>query len=129
MDHLSLANKFNTFAFEIKDKCTSIDSEITSLQDNEFFRRIIFSRYYYALYHKFLAHNDELASKTGPGLHEVLLNKVQAYSDPKLYQTFIKLRNLRIWADYKDNDHTALKVNLNTINKDVYSIIKRTTIN
>jgi hypothetical protein len=129
MDHLSLANQFNTFAFEVKDNCTSINSEITSLQNDEFFRRIIFSRYYYALYHKFLAYNGELASKTGPGLHEILLRKVQAYSDPKLYQTFIKLRNLRIWADYKDNDPSALRVNLNTINADVYSIIKRTTIN
>ncbi len=129
MDHLALANQFNSFAFELVNNHDRIDHKILSLKDDVFLRRVLFSRYYYALYHKYLAHDSDLSSKSGPGLHEQVLKKIGSCGDPKLYQVFLKLRNLRIWADYKDDEPTATTVNLQSINSDVYSIIKRTSIN
>ncbi len=128
MDHLALANQFNSFAYELVDNHAQIDNKILSIKDDVFLRRILFSRYYYALYHKYLAHDSELSSKTGSGLHEQVLKKIASCGDPKLYQIFTKLRNLRIWADYRDDDPIALTVNLQRINSDVFSVIKRTNI-
>ena len=128
MNHLALANQFNSFAYELVTNHTRIDDKIQSLQDDVFLRRILFSRYYYAFYHKYLAHDSELSSKTGPGLHEQVLKKIESCGDVKLHQVFLKLRNLRIWADYKDYDRMALTVNLQNINSDVFSIVKRTNI-
>ncbi|MCF6309949.1 MAG: hypothetical protein L3J19_05680 [Sulfurimonas sp.] len=128
MDHLTLANQFNSFAYELVNNHSKINKDITSVQDDTLLRRIVFSRYYYALYHKYLAHDKDLSSKSGPGLHETILTKVASCGDPKLYQVYLKLRNLRIWADYQDNNKIALSVNLMTINADVYSVIKREKI-
>lgn len=129
MDHLTLANQFNTFAYELVKNHSKVNIEITSIKDEILLRRIVFSRYYYALYHKYLAHDEDLSSKSGAGVHETILKKVNSCGDPKLLQVYLKLRNLRIWADYKDTDTTALNVNLITINSDVYSVIKRVNIN
>jgi len=128
MDHLTLANNFNAFAYELVTNHSKINNEVKSIQDDIFLRRIVFSRYYYALYHKYLAHDDELSSMSGSGLHATVLEKIKCCGDPKLYQVYVKLRNLRIWADYQDTNHLALTVNLMTINTDVFSIIKRKQI-
>lgn len=130
MDHLTLSLQFNKFAFELTKKHTSIHDEITSLQDEVLVRRIIFSRYYYALYHKYMAHDSDLSSKSGPGIHAAILTKIQSCNDPKLLQVYKKLMNLRIWADYKlDISGMETRVNLNTIATDVWSIVNRRTIN
>lgn len=128
MDHLTLANQFNSFAYELVNNHSKISQDLTSIQDDVLLRRIVFSRYYYALYHKYLAYDADLSAKSGPGIHEAILNKISTNGDAKLQQVFLKLRNLRIWADYKDTDPMALHVNLTTINSDVYSIIKRVSI-
>lgn len=130
MDHESIAVQFNTFAFELVQKHALINSDITSLQDDVLLRRIIFNRYYYALYHKYMAHDHVLSSKSGPGIHDAILTKIRSCGDAKLLQVYLKLMNLRVWADYKlIADPLATTINLNTINNDVWSIIKRTTIN
>lgn len=130
MDHLTLSFQFNKFAFELTQKHTSIHDEITSLHDEVLVRRIIFSRYYYALYHKYMAHDSDLSSRSGPGVHAVILTKIESCNDPKLLQVYRKLMNLRVWADYKlEISGMETKVNLNTIATDVWSIVNRKTIN
>lgn len=130
MDHLTLSLQFNKLAFELFKKHTLVYNEITSLQDEILLRRIIFSRYYYALYHKYLAHDSDISSKSGPGIHGAILTKINSCNDPKLLQVYKKLMNLRIWADYKlDISGMETRVNLNMINADVWSIINRKTIN
>ncbi len=127
--HLDLAKKFNSFAYDLISNEKTVKSNVQSLNDDELYRRIIFNKYYYALYHKYLAHDDELSSKSGSGKHDAILTKIRSCQDPKLLQVYTKLLNLRIWADYKlDNDQQALSVNLISLNNDVWNIIKRTNI-
>ena len=129
--HLDLANKFNTFAFELLNNEVDVKNCLNSLSDDILYRRVIFQKYYYALYHKYLAHDSSLNTKSGTNMHETILTKIKACNDDALYQTFSKLRNLRIWADYKFNDDnpTVMTINLTQINASVYNIIKRQTIN
>ena len=128
--HLDLANNFNSFAYDLVTNESVAKENLESLKDDVLFRRIIFSKYYYALYHKYLAHDDDLRSKTGSSIHNAILNKVCSCNDPKLHQVFLKLLNLRVWADYKvEDDEQALSVGLKVIANDVYSIIKRSNIN
>jgi len=129
-EHLNLAEKFNSFAYDLISNEKNVKNNVQSLNDDELYRRIIFNKYYYALYHKYLAYDDELSSKSGSGKHKAILTKIESCQDPKLLQIYIKLLNLRIWADYKlDNDQQALSVNLASLNSDVWNIIKRTNIN
>ncbi|MFZ2968878.1 MAG: hypothetical protein WA080_07480 [Sulfuricurvum sp.] len=127
MNHQELANQFNTFAYELVIKHTLIDHETTSLQNETFLRRIIFSRFYYALYHKYLAHDSTLSNSTASGKHETISQKIKNCKDDKLYQVFLKLKTLRVWADYSLNevDANALKINLITLSQEVNSILKR----
>ncbi len=127
MNHQELANQFNTFAYELVIKHTLIDHETTSLQNETFLRRIIFSRFYYALYHKYLAHDSALSSSTAANKHDTIVQKIQRCKDPKLAQVFLKLKTLRVWADYSLNevDANALKINLITLSQEVNSILKR----
>ncbi len=130
MDHLTLSLQFNKLAYELSQKHNLIDDEITPLQDEILLRRIVFSRYYYALYHKYMAHDSDLNTKSGPGIHGTILTKIQNCNDYKLLQVYKKLMNLRIWADYKlDITGMETQVNLNMIATDVWSIIKRQSLN
>lgn len=129
--HLELSNEFNSFAYELVNNESSVKSCIKSLSNDILYRRVIFQKYYYALYHKYLAHDNSLNTKSGSNIHEAILAKISTCNDESLYQIFIKLRDLRIWADYQDNDASsmALNINLKNLNTSVYSIIKRQTIN
>ncbi|MFA5233439.1 MAG: hypothetical protein WC390_03490 [Sulfurimonas sp.] len=129
--HLELAKEFNSFAFELVNNEINVKKCIESLSNDTLYRRVIFQKYYYALYHKYLAHESSLNTKSGTNMHETILTKIKACNDDALYQTFSKLRDLRIWADYKFNDDnpTAMMINLTHINASVYNIIKRQTIN
>lgn len=131
MNHQDLANQLNDFSFQLINHHSNINDKVISIQDEIFLRRVIFSRYYYALYHKYLAHDRTLSMSTGAGKHEVILNKIKNCGDPKFYSIFSKLRELRVWADYNldDTSSNALNVNLNRLSQDVYSIIKKANIN
>ena len=129
MDHLSLSKQFNSVAYDLVNNSTTIGLNIPSLKDEEILRRIVFSRFYYSLYHKCLAHDSDLSSRTGPGIHAIMLDKIKNSNDRKLYQVFNKTLNLRIWADYKfDKSPHSLNVNLNTHKSDVWSIVNRKNI-
>lgn len=129
--HLELANEFNLFAYELVNNESSVKSYINSLTNDIFYRRVIFQKYYYALYHKYLAHDNSLNTKSGSNMHEAILEKIKASRDDTLYQTFIKLRDLRIWSDYEysDSNPMAIDINLKKISTSVYNVIKRTSIN
>ena len=132
MNHQDLANQFNNFSFELINNHSDINDKIVSIQDEVFLRRVIFSRYYYALYHKYLAHDKALRVSTGAGKHDIILRKVKNCGDPKLFQTFSKLKALRVWADYNLDDtdaNNALRISLIKLRQDVYSITNRANIN
>ena len=130
MNHQDLANQLNDFSFQLITHHSNIDDKVVSIKDEVFLRRIIFSRYYYALYHKYLEHDRVLSQNTGAGKHDVILQKIKRCEDPKLLQVFSKLKTLRVWADYNldDTNLNALEVNLNRLSQDVYSIIRRAKI-
>ena len=128
--HLDLAKKFNSFAYDLVTNITIIKDNIKSLNDDELYRRVVFNKFYYALYHKYLAYDSELSENTGSGKHDAILNKIKTCGDLKLFQTYTKLLNLRVWADYSlDNDQHALSINLVSLNRDVWNVIKRKNIN
>lgn len=126
MDHLTLAQEFNEFAYNLVSNHSSINRQIPALKNNILLRRIVFSRYYYALYHKYLAYDVQLSNLSGTNKHQAIVTKLESCSKhQKLYQIFIKFQNLRVWADYQeDNNPSALQVNLSQITEEVYSIIK-----
>lgn len=127
--HIDLANKFNSFAYELLSNEINCKNCSSSISDDILFRRIIFSRYYYALYHKCLAYDDQLSQSTIAGKHQAIIEKIKKKNDTKLIQTYLKLYNLRVWADYQlDNDIMATNIKLNTINTEVWNILKRVTI-
>lgn len=131
MEHIDLAKQFNSFAYELAQEHMSINDKIPSISNTILLRRIIFNKYYYALYHKYLSHDSDLSSKSGSSIHDAILKKIRACkdNDQKLYQVYLKLLNLRVWADYKlDDNQNALTINLATLNNDVWSIMKRKTI-
>lgn len=128
--HLDLAKQFNAFAFELVSKEATAKKNLESLENDILFRRVIFNKYYYALYHKYLANDDDLSKKTGSSKHDAIKQKIESCGDAKLLQVYSKLLNLRIWADYHtDNNPMALSIGLQEINADVWSIIKRSSIN
>ncbi len=73
-------------------------------QDHDFFARQFFSRLYYALFHKCIAQNQELASSKASNQHEIIEKKLQQSNNDKVYQLFKSLKSLRVWADYQLTD-------------------------
>jgi len=127
--HLELAKQFNLFAYELVSKEVIAKENLKSLENDIVYRRIIFNKYYYALYHKYLAYDDDLSSKTGSSKHDAIKRKIESCGDRKLSQVFIKLLNLRVWADYRvDENPMALSIRLQELNTDVWSVVKRSNI-
>lgn len=128
--YLDLAECFNKFAYELVSQEKIVKKNIKSLEDDVLYRRVIFNKYYYALYHKYLAYDNDLRNKSGSSKHDAILTKIENCGDNKLFQVFEKLYSLRIWADYKVNDSSkAMSINLTTLNRDVWKIIKRESLN
>ena len=118
MNHLDLAKQFQKFADDLA-------SEKINVEDKVLLRRIIFSRYYYALFHKYFAIDPELANSTEGQKHKQIKEKLKK-TNKKFYNIFIKLQNLRIWADYKPTENKkALKLNLQTLSKDINLIVTK----
>lgn len=74
-----------------------------------------------------MAHDSTLSNSTASGKHETISQKIKNCKDDKLYQVFLKLKTLRVWADYSLNevDANALKINLIALSQEVNSILKR----
>ncbi len=128
--YLDLAECFNKFAYELVSQEKIVKKNIKSLEDDVLYRRVIFNKYYYTLYHKYLAYDNDLRNKSGSSKHDAIRTKIRKCGDDKLFQVFEKLYSLRIWADYKVNDSSkAMSINLTTLNRDVWQIIKRESLN
>jgi len=123
---MKLYEELSNFSYEIFKNYNEIKALITPLKNEEFFRRLVFSRLYYSLFHKYLEEDSSLRNSTVK-IHKAIKEKLK-YSNnknEKFYQLFVKLYNLRIWADYKyEYDDKAKNVNLNKILYDVHKLIK-----
>lgn len=129
MTHQQLADGFKLFTFQCINEENDLKSLIPILSDDILYRRIIFSRLYYALYHKFLQEDQEIRELSGPGQHAVMLEKLKRH-DNDLYRVYAKLHSLRIWADYKiEEDQEALELTLKTLNQQVHKVLQRTSFN
>ena len=125
---MSLAKQLNDFCYELLQNRGLLKSTIKTIQDEEFFRRVLFNRLYYSLFHKYLELDDELRSSSVKQ-HEAIKEKLKYSKNRKFYQQFVKLQNLRIWADYRyDYDEKFKNINLNRLLRDVYVLIKMTKI-
>lgn len=121
---MKLYEELSNFSYEIFKNYNEIKALITPLKNEEFFRRLVFSRLYYSLFHKYLEEDSSLRNSTVK-IHKAIKEKLKYSNNEKFYQLFVKLYNLRIWADYKyEYDDEAKNVNLNKILDDVYKLIK-----
>lgn len=98
--HLELSKQFSAFSFELSNiNLININDETKT--------RAIINRLYYALYHRILPEIKELKSKSGPSQHDaicgILLKNAPQDEATKL---FLKLKSLRVWADYEINNRT-----------------------
>lgn len=131
-DHEKLSRDFNACAFEIIKKESDIKALVACLSDNTLLlTRIFYNKLYYALYHFVLATDQDIFSRTGPGLHEAIRKKLQAdRSNADLFLIFSKMQDLRVWADYKSDSEfsPALKnLTMNNLCRDAYVHIKKIT--
>jgi len=121
---MSLAKQLNDFCYELLKNRDSLKSTIKTIKDEEFFRRVLFNRLYYSLFHKYLELDNELRSSSVKQ-HEAIKEKLKYSNNTKFYQQFVKLQNLRIWADYRyDYDEKFKNINLNRLLRDVHGLIK-----
>jgi len=121
---MKLYEELSNFSYEIFKNYGEIKALITPLKNEEFFRRLVFSRLYYSLFHKYLEEDSSLRNSTVK-IHKAIKEKLKYSNNEKFYQLFVKLYNLRIWADYKyEYDDKAKNVNLNKILYDVHKLIK-----
>ena len=121
---MKLYEELSNFSYEIFKNYNEIKALITPLKNEEFFRRLVFSRLYYSLFHKYLEEDSSLRNSTVK-IHKAIKEKLKYSNNKKFYQLFVKLYNLRIWADYKyEYDDKAKNVNLNKILYDVHTLIK-----
>lgn len=94
MTSQELADQFFTIACEIKTKC------LTNLSKEQLSRGV-YSRLYYAMYHKYLAHDSTLQETSFGKKHEIIqTNIARGNYDPKTKQLYKKMYALRLWADY-----------------------------
>lgn len=95
--HLNLSKEFNAYSFEINNIKLGIDDETKT--------RAIINRLYYALFHRILPEIKELKNNEGANQHDaicrILLKKAPNQDATKL---FLKLKSLRVWADYEINN-------------------------
>ena len=122
MTHQDLSFEFCGF---VHDLINSIQTKkIDFLDDTQaIFYRVSYQKLYYALYHKILYHDSELALSTGSNKHQAILNKIR--NNNELYQLFSKLKALRVWADYSTDD-TPLRglQSVKHLQNQVYKTIK-----
>ena len=125
MTHSDLAKKLYEFCEQLLDETQK--PQILK-EDELFFRRIFFSRLYYALFHKVLNQSSTFQELSGPKQHQAIKDALEKKAKNqvvnKIYQKFIILRTLRVWADYKiDDNERAKKENLKRLLYNVKNII------
>lgn len=104
----TLIDTFKDFAICLNKSSISCNNYSLGTIDKH---RIVFSRLYYACFHKGLDYFPLLRSSTNGKKHKTLIDKLKASSDPvhmKLLPLIQKLHDLRVWADYND-DNQELK--------------------
>ena len=103
---MKLYEELSNFSYETFNNYDEIKVLITPLKNEEFFRRLVFI-------HKYLEEDSSLRNSTVK-IHEAIKEKLKYSNNEKFYQLFVKLYNLRIWADYKyEYDDKAKNFNLN----------------
>jgi len=124
---MKLYELLSNFSYELYKNRDDVIKFIQSVENEEFFRRILFNRLYYALFHKYLDIDIELKNSSVKK-HEAIKAKLK-FSNNKFYQVFVKLQNLRIWADYRyEQDKKVIETDLLRLINDVYAIVKRKKI-
>lgn len=121
---MSLAKQLSDFCYELLQNRGLLKSTIKTIEDEEFFRRVLFNRLYYSLFHKYLELDDELRNSKVKK-HKAIKEKLKYSKNIKFYLQFVKLQNLRIWADYRYDDYEKAKsINLNKLLEDVHKLIE-----
>lgn len=122
MTHQDLSFEFCNFVHNLINSVQT--KKLDFLDDTQaIFYRTSYQKLYYALYHKILYHDSELALSTGSNKHQAILNKIR--NNPKLYQLFSKLKALRVWADYSTDDTPQQGLqSVKHLQNQVYKIIK-----
>lgn len=94
MSHQQLAETFQKTAVAIQTSC------LKNLSHEEICRAV-YGRLYYALYHKYLEHDTDLANSKEGSKHNEMIRRISANYSTKTFQLYRKMQALRIWADYK----------------------------
>jgi hypothetical protein len=100
MSHQDLALSFSETAFAIKNNC------LRDLNPEQVCRAV-YSRLYYALYHKYLEHDSSLATSKDKSKHAAVKRRISAKHSHETLILYNNMYALRIWADYDLNKHQA----------------------
>jgi len=126
MTHQELAFEFCGFVHNFMNE---IDDIKFIKKTDELFYRVCFQKLYYALYHKMLHHDANLSESEAPGKHETIMKKIEQKGDDQLKQIYIKMKALRVWADYKLSNLPPNSPNIQYAQYQVYKVLQRSTIN
>ncbi|WP_066222629.1 hypothetical protein [Aliarcobacter cryaerophilus] len=99
----------NTLSAIFKDFAECVNNSKECNQDAYLKARIVLSRLYYACFHKGLEDFSDLRNSTEGQKHKKLIKELTSSKKPEhqeLLNLIIKLKDLRIWADYIHSDET-----------------------
>ncbi len=121
--HIEYSKELNFFAY--KFITLSCDDFLISQESQ---KRVTISKMYYALYHRILEELPILQTSKGSNKHEAIekilekqCNKGSFYT--KLFELFRDLKSLRVWADYEALNSIPNELNLNLLQRKLYSNI------
>lgn len=103
MEYKALSIGLSTLSFNInKLNATELNVE------EEIIERSIINRLYYALYNRIIDEIPELKASTSGDKHSQIESRLQKHigneTTRRVYNSFRKLKELRVWADYKPTE-------------------------
>ena len=121
MNHQELADGFYRVAQVLNSSAMKPDEE-------DYKKRVVFARLYYAAYHKCLHHDVNLQKSTESNKHYTLKQKM-VNQDDTLRRVYLSLYHLRFWADYQIQDSNSPEfTKLTSYIYETGKILKRATI-
>ncbi|MCT7576435.1 hypothetical protein ACOTVZ_02810 [Aliarcobacter butzleri] len=115
----------NTLTPIFKDFAECVNNSKECNSDPYIKARIVLSRLYYACFHKGLEDFSNIRNSSEGKKHQRLIEGLTASTKPEhkqLLNLILKLKDLRIWADYDYSDETYKNANPSNLGYYIYQI-------
>lgn len=115
----------NTLTPIFKDFAECVNSSKECNSDPYIKARIVLSRLYYACFHKGLEDFSDIRNSSEGKKHQRLIEALTASTKPEhkqLLKLILKLKDLRIWADYDYSDKIYKNANPSNLGYYIYQI-------